>query len=315
MMNVIISNVNQRLLDELNIDIIKRLNGEYDVEDIISQFQHYYFQRMILDITAIKNYKDITNLQKLSMALDMDKIILLLDDSPESTSPEYLSKLISIGIYNFTKNLEGIMYLYNNPNTYRDVAQYHQLEPVVQDIVRTVNIKQRGTIVIGIKNVTKHAGATSLIYMIKKQLEKNFSVLAYEIDKKDFTYYNDKNMISIQSGQLAGEIIRNNKIDIILVDINGSTDAENLMHEVIYLIEPSIIKLNRLMAIDPRCFTKYKGKKVVLNKSMLSSKDVSEFEYESRLKVFFNMPPLNDRSKDNPPLIKFLEKLGILEEK
>ena len=310
-MNVIISNVNQRMLDELNIDVIKRMNGEYDVDDIISQFQHYFFQRMILDITALKNYKDITTLQKLSIALNMDKIILLLDDSEESTSPGYLSKLISIGIYNFTKNLEGIMYLYNNPNTYRDVAQYHQLDPVVNNIVKTVEIRQKGTIVIGIKNVTKQAGATSLIYMLKKQLEKNYSILAYEIDRKDFAFFKDKNMISIQSGQLASEIIKNNKIDIILVDINNSMEAEYLVHETIYLIEPSIIKLNRLMAIDPRCFAKYKDKKVVLNKSLLTSKDVSDFEYESRLKVFFNMPPLNDRSKENPSLSDFIRKLGL----
>ena len=60
---------------------------------------------MILDITAIKDYKNIKNIQKLSISLDMNKIILLLDDSAESTSTEYLSKLISMGIYNFTKNV------------------------------------------------------------------------------------------------------------------------------------------------------------------------------------------------------------------
>ena len=41
--------------------------------------------------------------------LDMDKVILLLDDSEESSSTTYLSKLISMGIYNFTKNVEGIV--------------------------------------------------------------------------------------------------------------------------------------------------------------------------------------------------------------
>ena len=36
---------------------------------------------MILDITAIKDYKNIANIQKLSVSLDMDKVILLLDES------------------------------------------------------------------------------------------------------------------------------------------------------------------------------------------------------------------------------------------
>ena len=110
-MNVIISNKYQTMLESLNIDIIKSLNGEFDVEEIISTFQNFFYQRMILDITALKNYKDIKTLQKLSIALDMDKVILVLDDDEESSSTDYLSKLISMGIYNFTKNAEGIMAL------------------------------------------------------------------------------------------------------------------------------------------------------------------------------------------------------------
>ena len=131
-MNVIISNKYQSMLMSLNIDVIKSINGEFEVEEIISMFQNFYYQRMILDITAIKNYTDIKTLQKLSIALDMDKIILVLDDSAESSSPDYLSKLISMGIYNFTRNIEGIMYLYHNPNSYRDVAHIHQLEDLNQ---------------------------------------------------------------------------------------------------------------------------------------------------------------------------------------
>ena len=110
-MNVIVSNKYQSMLENLGIDVIKNLNGEYDVDEIISTFQNFFYQRMILDITALKDYRDIKTLQKLSISLDMDKIILLLDDSPESSSPAYLSKLISMGIYNFTRNMEGLQYL------------------------------------------------------------------------------------------------------------------------------------------------------------------------------------------------------------
>ena len=134
-MNVIISNKQQAILENLNIDIIKSLNGEFDVTQIIDEFKNFYYQRMIIDITAIKGYKNIKNLQKLSISLDMSKLILLLDDSEESSSADYLSKLISMGIYNFAKNAEGIMYLYQNPNSYRDVAQYQQLDNVVVEKV------------------------------------------------------------------------------------------------------------------------------------------------------------------------------------
>ena len=128
-MNVIISNKNKAILENLGVDVIKEMNGEFPVEEIIATFQNYFYQRMILDITAIKNYTDISNLQKLSMALDMEKLILLLDGTEATSSPSFLSNLISMGIYNFTKNIEGIQYLYNTPNSYRDVAQFQNINP------------------------------------------------------------------------------------------------------------------------------------------------------------------------------------------
>ena len=57
-MNVIVSNKYQAMLETLDIDIIKNLNGEYEVDEIVKSFSNFYFQRMILDITAIKDYKD-----------------------------------------------------------------------------------------------------------------------------------------------------------------------------------------------------------------------------------------------------------------
>ena len=39
-MNVIVSNKYQSLLASLDIDIIKSINGEFEVEDLASQFSH-----------------------------------------------------------------------------------------------------------------------------------------------------------------------------------------------------------------------------------------------------------------------------------
>ena len=315
-MNVIIANKYNAMLQNLDIDIIKSLNGEFDAEEIISTFQNFYFQRMILDITAIKNYKDIKNLQKLSIALDMEKVILLLDDSIESSSTEYLSKLISMGIYNFTKNAEGIMYLYNHPNTYRDVAHIHQLEVEKNDENVTPSesyTRGRGTMVVGVKNITKQAGASTLIYMMKKILSKHYSVEAIEVVKRDFIYFNDKDMINTTSNEIGNVIVKYSDKDIVLVDINSSKQAESLCNEVLCLVEPSIIKLNKLMMLDRNAFAKIKkeDKKLILNKSLLSSKDILEFEYESKSKVYYNLPPLDDRERNIHALSRFLLKLGF----
>ncbi len=67
-MNVIVSNKNQALLENLGIDVIKEMNGEFEADEIIATFQNFFYQRMILDITAIKDYKNIENLQKLSIS-------------------------------------------------------------------------------------------------------------------------------------------------------------------------------------------------------------------------------------------------------
>lgn len=314
-MNVIVVNKYRDALATLDIEVIKKLDGEFSVDEIIDQFKNFFFQRMILDITALKDYKDIKTLQKLSLSLDMDRLILLLDGSPEVTNPEYLSDLISMRIYNFTMNVDGIMYLYNNPNSYRDVAQYHQLDTThdsAPTIITTQVIGGSSTIVLGIKNVTEGAGATTLTYIMKKQLERNYNVTALELDKHDFMYFGDKNMYSINAMELGNNLSKFSSSDVILVDMNNSPAAEGVIKDVLYLVEPSKIKLNKLLARNPKAFDKYKGKKIVLNKSLLSSHDVLDFEYETNSKTFYNLPPLYDQENKNATLDALLSKMGFV---
>ena len=49
----------------------------------------------------------------------------------------------------------------------------------------------------------------------------------------------------------------------------------------------------------------------LLMKSLLSSKDISDFELETGLKVFYNMPPLDERQR-NGAINDFLGRLGLL---
>ena len=323
-MNVIISNRNQALLENLGIDVIKEMNGEFEVDEIIASFQNFFYQRMILDITAIKNYTDIVNLQKMSISLPMDKLILLLDGTETTSNPNFLSTLVSMGIYNFTKNVEGIQYLYNTPNTYRDVAQFHRLDSMLggqpnpqaqfmSTSVPDVTVEQQfyGTRVIGVKNITKQSGATSLIYMMKNQLSKNYKTVAIEVDKNDFTYFKRSDMISTITSDVGVIINKHKDKEVILIDINNSIVAEGFCQEVLYLIEPSIIKLEKLMVLNATALAGLKGKKIVLNQSLLSFSEVANFEYEARIKVFYNLVPLNEREKKLPELNKMLVKLGF----
>ena len=316
-MNVIIANKYRDALASLDIEVIKKLEGEFTVNEIIETFKNFFFQKMILDITALKDYKNIKTLQQLSLSLDMDRVILLLDGSPETSDPEYLSDLISMRIYNFTMNVEGVKWLYDHPNSYRDVAQYHQLDTThgasyVSPAVQTQGYQEfKQTMVICFKDINPGAGATTLTYIAKKQLARNYDVVAIEVDKHDFMYFDEDKMYSVSSNELGNTISKYSSAEVILIDGNTSPATEALSNETIYLLEPSKIQLNKLLARDPKVLERNKNKKVVLNQCMLSSQDVSDFEYETGLSVFATIPPLNDQSADNEALDKFLVKLGF----
>lgn len=310
-MNVIISNKQDALLKTLEIDVIKSINGEFEADELVSMFANFFYEKMIIDITAIKNYQDIKNLQKISMSLDVKKMVLLLDDSADSSSSVYLSGLISMGIYNFTRTKDGIIYLLSHPNSYRDVAHIHQLDQLTETIGdKHVNGSVK---ILGIKDLTEGAGSTSLIYMLKQQLSRNYKVIAVEIDKRDFVYFNDRNMISTTKEGFPNILQRAQEVDIILVDINESP-TESLCNDVLYLLEPSMIKLNKLIRGNKNIFQQLNGKKIILNKSLLSSRDVLDFEGEAKTNVFYNVPPLNDR-QPSKVLDAFLSKLGFARQK
>ena len=311
-MDTVISNKYSSILNELDIEVSKKLEGEYTVDEIISQFKNFFFNKMFLDITAIKDYKDLTNLQKLSMSIDMDKVILLLDkDDSISDSEPFLAKLVNMGIYNFTKDQNNLMYLYTNPNVYRDVAYLQKIEPNENNTTNNFSHSVPNKRIIGIKNITDSAGATSLIYMLKKVLSNYYSVMALEVDKRDFTYFKDKDTLTVKDDEINNIVSKYNSIDIFLLDLNKS-NKEYLCTDVLYLVEPSILKLNKLAIINPKIINDIKGKKVVLNKSLLSESEIADFEVETRIKVYYNIPPLNDKKDNSDILSPLLEKLGYI---
>ena len=332
-MNVMVYNKYKDLLMGLNIEVMKSLEGVYNVDEIIDTFTNFYYDKMILDITAIRDYQNTDNLQKLAMNINMENVILLLDDSPETESKGYLSKLISLGIYNFTKNAEGINYLLVHPHTYRDVVNIHNLQDL--DIAQTpspaaqgepaaapassgpevIYVPQETQVerklrIVGFKNVTSHAGASSLIYMLKKTLQNNRKVACIEVNKVDFLYFNDKEMISTTAPDLLKEIMHRNSYDIIFVDLNDYEDTD-ICTDVFYLIEPSTIMINRMVRKNKGILEKLKNEKVILNKCAISSQDVATFEYETKLKVLFSIPPVDDRQENIEVIKKFASMINL----
>ena len=309
-MDTVISNKYTDIFNNLDIEVSKRLEGEYEVDEIVSTFGNFFFNKMFLDITAIKDYKDLSNLQKLSMSINMDKVILLLDETDIiSDSKEFLSKLVSMGIYNFTKDSNSLMYLYNNPNIYRDVAYLQEVENNTNtNVVSHIEPRRK---ILGIKNITDSAGSTTLVYSLKKILSDYYSVMALEIDKRDLTYFSDKDCLTIKEDEIDSTISKYNEIEVFIIDLNKSK-KEYQCTDVLYLIEPTTIKLNKLSLINPKIFSELKGKNIILNQSLLDKDDIAMFEVESNLKVLCNIPPINDKKDNSSILLPLLEKIGYI---
>ncbi len=324
-MNVKVVNKYESLINNLDIDIIKSVSGVFTPEELLAQFNNFFYNKMILDITAISDYENIKTMQELSVNMDMSKVILLLDDSEVVNNPKYLSALVSMGIYNFTRNIDAIKFLIDNPNSYKDVASYHQLNMVdnVSEVPEThkkskssnneEEEKKEGIRIIGIKNVTEHAGSTTLTFLLKKQLEKNYKVIAVEVDNNDFVFLNDRSLKNTNHFELQKFISSNYNNDVILIDLNNEGSVDYCT-DVLYLIEPGLIKLNKLIRKDPQIFDKLKGKKIVLNRSVLDNNDIEDFERESNSKVYFNIPYLDDKLDNYAELDILLRRLGFMNE-
>ena len=324
-MNVIVSNEQQGKMANLDVDIIKSITGSYSANELVEMFKNFFYSKMVLDVTAIKDYNNILMYKALADGLDAEKIIFFIPEGSSLCTPNFLAKLVTLGIYNFTTNIDGVKYLLKQSNTYNDVAQIQQMGGggVIQELQQPAPVEQAQpeqgggfvspaahavvqqgnmarTIKIGVRNVTDHAGATSLIYMFKKELVSVFgenNVVGIEINKNDFQFYNDKNMVSTNTNDVKSVIERYSGVSVILVDLNDYED-NTICDDVLYLLEPSTLKLNKLIRKNKHIFGKIKDKKIIFNQSLLTSKDVSELEYEAGIKSFFNLPPVNDRKKN-----------------
>ena len=115
---------------------------------------------------------------------------------------------------------------------------------------------------------------------------------------------------SVSSVTFNDFLAQNINCDVILVDLNNSS-VENYCNDIIYLIEPGRIQLNKLIRKDNEIFEKLKNKKIVLNRSVLNDKDVDDFECESGSKVFYNLPYLDDKLDNQPIINNFLSTLGF----
>ena len=99
----------------------------------------------------------------------------------------------------------------------------------------------------------------------------------------------------------------------ILVDLNNMdiSSCHSICGDIIYLMESSVLMINKLVMLDNDCFDKVLNAKVVLNRSLLNQRDVEQLAKEAGISFFSVLPPMNDRVDNSEILFPFLEKLKL----
>ena len=345
--NIIIKNQNSKVIDSVDINSIKTITGEFTRETIEAELGNLLYSKAVIDITAIKNFFDIKEVLRFLSFFGPNKTVLLLNNSELVNSSSYLTLLVQNGYYNFTRNAAGINYLLTHPNTLNDVTKYinslsqtqnqsielnrmgpntfgnqtFQSNPYTSNsyindnynpgYVRAEESIRTRARIIGIQNVTEHAGATTLMYMILKQLRINYKVKAFEMFKQDSIYLKDSDISFCTSVEdLKYKINTLKDTEIILIDLNGLSER-NLCQDILYLVNPGIISLNKALKKDINIREKIADGKIILNQSAIKDEELSNFEYETKFKVYYNMPVINDRAERLLVVDKLLLKLGF----
>lgn len=319
-MNVVTANQNKEIIDRLDLDIIKRIDGEYELRDLLGKFVNLYFNKMIIDVTSIKNYKDVRIIEELAKVVDPSRVILLLNNDPELNTPLYMSTLINCGFYNFTRNFEGIKFLYNTPNTYEnvkhlmlsDAEQKAQMGAYIAS--QNVVFKETKRQIIGLQNISIHAGSTSLVNMMVRQLRDNgINAVGIEMFKQDLIFYHEKFLFACMNRQdLENKLRELSDCEAVIIDLNEFGEADKYCDEILYIIEPSYVKLTKMIKKNRNVLVEHKNDKILLNMSFVNNQEIPDFEYETKLRVFDNLPPLNDRDRNLPEINMLLGKLGFV---
>ena len=290
-------------------------------------------------------------------------INMSINNNPVVNSNNYLVNLINNGFYNFTRNFEGINFLYNNPNSFENVqhlitattssempnnnlggpsvaatgvagavgmanqavnnVQPSFNQPVGQPVDQNNNEEVYGNagmlqkvfsnrMIIGIQNVTAHAGASTLVRMMVRQLN-NHGIKAYGIEmfRQDLMYYRDPHLVACMNrNDIERELRKMEDGNAVIMDLNDFGEADKYCDKVIYLIEPSFIKLTKCLKKNSNALVELRDANVVLNMSFVNNQELPDFEYETKLTIFDNIPPLNDRNENSIEVNNFLRKLG-----
>ena len=163
------------------------------------------------------------------------------------------------------------------------------------------DFSQSKALVVGFRNITEHAGTTTLIYKLNETLENRDRkhVALVEVGTNDLSFFRLAETASVQENELDNCLNNySTRYDYVFVDLN-QTGNDSSCNLVLYLVEPTKIKINKLIVQNRNIFNELKDKYVVLNKSMLSDNEIGIFSQEAKMPFYATVGPFNDRTETN----------------
>lgn len=314
-MYIIIKNENSKIINNLTVNVSKTLVGDFTRDDLDKELTLVNYDKAIVDITSIRNYYDDNYLYSfLEFFRSPNDVILLLNDGFAANSKHFLSKLISKGYYNFATTDNAVNRLLERSNTIDDVKEYMEgydflkTDSIVSGIDKNKKF-ETDKLIIGIENGFPHSGATTLMYMLVKEIGRSKNVKGIEMISNDSLFFRDDRIISCESRIQFETIVKTLKdIDVYVVDLNGS-DVRKICNNVIYLIEPGTTKINKVVKGDRVTYERLKNSNIVLNRSNIKDEEMKTLEYETKFKIVGNIPNLNERLDSNGALDKLVDYL------
>ena len=143
-----------------------------------------------------------------------------------------------------------------------------------------------------------------------KQLNIKYKAIGIEMNKQDFIFFDTPNLYSCTSKEeVLKKIKEHQDADAVIVDLNN-IDSKEFCTDVIYLVEPGTIKMTKLIRKNGKIFEELSGEKIVINRTNMDDNQVSEFEVESKIKVFSVVSNFRDNLDRVISVDKLLTKLG-----
>lgn len=289
----------------INKDLMfKENNGMFSIDEIINTIGYQRaFKGIIIDTSVVKDIDSFgDDLKKYKVNIDLDTYFYTEDETHYNT-------LVSLGYYNFAKNIDSLLYQLDNSRSYQDVVGYHVLtsENVTIPSPKDIDIKTK---VVLLESLTHYVNVEKILYSFVNQMNN----LGYKTEGTTFkentlNLYDEKKLYELMESDFYRTLLSKNDVEYMFVNTtksNNSTEYDNICHKKLYIIDDSKLEIMKLERID---FKELKGQTILVQDSRLSMDDLINLELKYKAKVV-PLPFITDwKNTKDKELIKILEKI------